>query len=66
MKMDTIIASIDPVAADATAARCIGVDPHTIDHVRWLHEAGMGEIDEIEVVGDGIDAVYQKWDLEAE
>jgi len=66
VKMDTIIASVDPVAADATAARCIGIDPYTIDHVRWLHEAGMGEINDIEVVGDGIDAVYQKWDLDEE
>ena len=66
VKMDTIIASVDSVAADATAARCIGIDPYTIDHVRWLHEAGMGEITDIEVVGDGIDAVYQKWDLEQE
>jgi uncharacterized protein (DUF362 family) len=63
VKMNTIIASADPVAADATGARCIGIDPHTIDHVRWLHEAGIGNIDDIEVVGDGIDAVYQKWDL---
>ncbi len=63
VKMNTIIASVDSVAADATGARCIGVDPHTIDHVRWLHEAGIGEIDDIEVVGDGIDAVYQKWDI---
>jgi len=62
VKMDTIIAGTDPVAADATGARCIGIDPWTIDHVRWLHEAGLGEIDEIEVVGDGIEAVYQKWD----
>jgi len=66
VKMDTIIASVDPVAADATAARCIGIDPYTIDHVRWLHEAGMGEITDIEVVGDGIDAVYQKWELDQE
>ncbi len=66
VKMDTIIASVDPVAADATAARCIGIDPYTIDHVRWLHEAGMGEISDIEVVGDGIDAVYQKWELDKE
>jgi uncharacterized protein (DUF362 family) len=62
IKMDTIIASVDPVAADATAARCIGIDPYTIDHVRWLHEAGMGEITDIKVVGDGIAAVYQKWE----
>jgi uncharacterized protein (DUF362 family) len=66
VKMDTIIASVDSVAADATAARCIGIDPYTIDHVRWLHEAGMGEITDIEVVGDGIDAVYQKWELDEE
>jgi uncharacterized protein (DUF362 family) len=62
VKMDTIIASIDPIAADATAARCIGIDPLIIDHVRWLHEAGMGEITDIRVVGDGIDKVYQKWE----
>ena len=63
VKMNTIIASVDPVAADATAARCIGIDPYTIDHVRWLHEAGIGEIEDIEVIGDGIEAVYQKWEL---
>jgi uncharacterized protein (DUF362 family) len=62
VKMDTIIANTDPVAADATGARCIGIDPMTIDYVRWLHEEGLGEINKIELVGDGIDAVYQKWD----
>lgn len=64
VKMDTIIASTDPVAADATGARCIGIDPMTIDYVRWLSEEGLGEIKDIEIVADGIDAVYQKWDLE--
>jgi len=63
VQMNTIIASRDPVAADAVAARCIGMDPWSIDHIRWLHEAGVGEIDEVEVVGDGIEAVYRKWDL---
>ena len=62
VKMDTIIASTDTVAADATAARCIGIDPEFIDHVRWLHTAGIGEMNDIEVVGDGIDAVYREWD----
>ena len=62
VKMDTIIASIDAVAADATAARCIGIDPMIIDHVRWLHEAGIGEMNDIQIVGDGIDSVYKKWD----
>ena len=62
VKMDTIIASSDPVAADATGARVIGIDPETISHVKWLHESGVGEINDIEVVGDGIEAVYRKWD----
>jgi uncharacterized protein (DUF362 family) len=62
VKMDTIIASTDPVAADATAARCIGIEPGIIDHVRWLHAIGIGEINDIEVVGDGIDTVYREWD----
>ncbi len=62
VKMDTIIASVDAVAADATAARCIGLDPDIIEHVKWLNEAGIGEIKDIEVVGDGIEAVYKEWD----
>jgi len=61
VKMDTIIASIDPIAADATGARCIGINPQKIKHIRWLHESGMGEIDDIEIVGDKISDVYQKW-----
>jgi uncharacterized protein (DUF362 family) len=61
VKMNTIIASTDPIAADAIGARCIGIDPWTIDHIRWLHKAGLGEIDNVDVVGDGIEAVYQKW-----
>jgi uncharacterized protein (DUF362 family) len=62
VKMDTIIASVDAVAADATAARCIGINPEIIDHIRWLHEAGVGKMNDIKVIGDGIDAVYQEWD----
>ena len=61
VKMDTIIASTDPVAAEATAARCVGIDPETINYVRWLHAAGIGEMNSIDLVGDGIDAVYRKW-----
>jgi len=64
VKMDTIIASQDPVVADAAGARCIGIDPWTVDHIKWLHEAGIGEIDDIEIVGDGVEAVHRKWDLD--
>ena len=57
VKMDTIIASVDPVAADAVASRIMGFDPERIDHIRWGHESGIGDMENIEVVGDGVDAV---------
>lgn len=57
VKMDTIIASTDVVAADAIGSTVMGFDPHKIDHIKWAHQSGIGEIDEIEVVGDGVDAV---------
>ncbi len=57
VQMDTIIAGTDPVATDATAARIMGFDPHTISHIRRAHQKGIGEIDNIEIVGDSIEAV---------
>ena len=57
VKMDTIIAGRDVVATDATAARIIGFDPHQIRHIELAHSKGLGEINAIEVLGDGIDAV---------
>ncbi len=57
VKMDTIIASVDPVAADAIASRIMGFDPEMIDHIRWSHMSGVGDMNNIEVVGDGVEAV---------
>ncbi|MCW4050269.1 MAG: DUF362 domain-containing protein [Candidatus Bathyarchaeota archaeon] len=57
VKMDTIIASTDPVAADATASRIMGFNPERIDHIKWAYQSGIGEINDIEVLGDGVDAV---------
>lgn len=57
VKMDTIIAGADVVATDATAARVMGIDPQTIEHIKWGHERGLGEMYDVEVVGDGVDAV---------
>ena len=55
--MDTIIASTDVVAADATAARAMGFNPDTVDHIRWAHESGIGQKDDVNVLGDGVEAV---------
>ena len=57
VQMDTIIAGTNVVATDATASRVMGLDPHQVDHIRMAHEKGLGEIDDVEVLGDGIEAV---------
>jgi len=51
-----ILASGDPVAIDAVAARIMGFDPLTIPYIRMAHERGLGVGDpkEIEVVGDDV------------
>jgi uncharacterized protein (DUF362 family) len=59
VKMDVIIAGRDVVATDATATRAMGIDPQTIEHIKWGHERGLGEMYDIEVVGDGIEAVQR-------
>ena len=57
VQMETIVAGSDVVAVDATASRLMGFDPHEIGHIMMAHERGLGEIDGLEIVGDGIDAV---------
>jgi uncharacterized protein (DUF362 family) len=59
VKMNTIIAGSDPVATDATAARIIGFDPWEIEHIKWAHQSGIGDIEDIEVVGNSIEDVYR-------
>lgn len=50
---NVILASGDPVAIDALAAKIMGFDPLKIDYIRRAHERGlgMGDVDQIEVVG---------------
>jgi uncharacterized protein (DUF362 family) len=55
--METIVAGKDVVAVDATTSRLMGIDPHEIGHIMMAHERGLGEIDAVEVVGDGIEAL---------
>jgi uncharacterized protein (DUF362 family) len=57
VKMDLIIAGKDPVATDATCARVMGLDPHEISHIRTANQKGIGNIDEIYVVGSSIEDV---------
>lgn len=57
VKMDLIIAGKDVVATDATGARVMGLDPHEISHIRTAAEKGLGNIDDIEIVGSKLEDV---------
>ncbi len=57
VRMDLIIASKDVVAADATGSRIMGIDPHSLRHIRSAHEKGLGNIDDVEVLGEKIENV---------
>ncbi len=57
VKMDLIVAGRDVVATDATCARIMGIDPHEISHIRTAHQKGLGNIDDIEVVGAKLEDV---------
>jgi uncharacterized protein (DUF362 family) len=57
VEMETIIAGRDVVATDATASRVMGFDPSKIGHIRMAHEAGLGEMENIDIVGERLDVV---------
>ena len=61
VKMDLIIAGKDVVATDATAARVMGFDPMEISHIRTAYKKGLGNIDNIEIVGSKLEEVKREF-----
>ncbi len=59
VKMDLIIASKDVVAADSTGCRVMGINPHEVAHIRRAHDKGIGNIDDVEVLGEKIENVVK-------
>jgi len=59
VQMDLIIAGADPIATDSTACRVMGINPHTIPHINMANTKGLGEIDDLEVVGEKLEAVQR-------
>jgi uncharacterized protein (DUF362 family) len=57
IKMNLIIAGTDAVATDATACRAMGINPNEIRHIRKAHEKGLGNIDNIQTVGEKLETV---------
>lgn len=62
---NVILASADQVAIDAVSARMMGFNPFDIDYIRLAHERGLGvgDIDEIEIVGDDISGENWKFEV---
>jgi uncharacterized protein (DUF362 family) len=61
VKMDLIVAGCDVVASDATCARIMGLDPHDIKHIRTAHQKGLGQIDDIDIVGSKLEDVKRSF-----
>jgi uncharacterized protein (DUF362 family) len=64
---NVILASADPVAVDAVAARLMGFEPlRDLKYVRLAHERGLGcgDVRAIELVGD-IDLARESWRFSA-
>jgi uncharacterized protein (DUF362 family) len=59
--MNLIIAGTDAVATDATASRIMGIDPHDVKHIERAYEKGLGNIDNIETLGEKIDKVKREF-----
>ena len=55
----TIIASTDSVACDSVGALIVGRNPHEVDYLRWLHESGLGEIQNFNLIGDSIEPLKE-------
>jgi uncharacterized protein (DUF362 family) len=53
---NVLLASTDPVALDAVAARLAGIDPFTIRYLALAYALGLGcaDTDEIKVLGDDV------------
>ena len=60
VRMDTILAGVDPVAVDAVGCRVIGVDPSEVRHIHLARERKLGRMlpEEIEVIGRSVESVF--------
>lgn len=63
VRMDLVIASADPVAADAVGAAVMGIRPEEVKHLVLAARKGLGtlRLEEIEVVGEPIEGVARKF-----
>ncbi|MEM3161797.1 MAG: DUF362 domain-containing protein [Candidatus Bathyarchaeia archaeon] len=63
IRMDIIIAGVDPVAVDAVGAAVMGINPEAVDHLVLAEKKGLGtcRLENIEILGEGIDKVKRNF-----
>ncbi|MEM4576351.1 MAG: DUF362 domain-containing protein [Candidatus Nezhaarchaeales archaeon] len=63
VEMNVIVASTDPVAADAVGSMIMGIDPREVKHLVLAEKKGLGtlRLEEIEIVGEPIEKVARKF-----
>jgi uncharacterized protein (DUF362 family) len=61
VQMNLIIAGKDVVATDATGSRVMGFDPHKIKHIMKASERGLGNIDNINIIGEKLESVTRQF-----
>jgi uncharacterized protein (DUF362 family) len=57
VQMNLIIAGTDVVATDATACRIMCIDPHDVKHIKKAHDKQLGNIDDIQILGEKLASV---------
>ena len=55
-EVQVLLFSIDPVALDATAARIMNLDPNQVPTLSWAKKWGIGQVDNIEILGDDLES----------
>lgn len=63
VNMSLVIAGKDPVATDAITAKIMGFDYTQIYHIKRCWEKKLGDLDNVEVVGEKIENVQRKFVL---
>ena len=53
--MGLLLLSSDPVAIDAVASRLMALDPLLVPPIRWGQEWGLGQAEDIEIVGEPLE-----------
>jgi hypothetical protein len=65
-RLGCLVFADDPVAADATCCRLMGIDPGRVRHLQMASPLGNLDMANIEQRGEGIERVMQRFDLLSE